>query len=189
MNLKDLTGQQFGMLYVLKFSHIENLKNGKSKRIWECKCECGNTVYVSTANLTTKHVQSCGCKYEYYNKINMRRDNMQGIYFSKSKNKYRARCQRYNKEYVLGYFDDIKDAQIIRTIADTFLYFDNFVKWVPNRRAILQIVKDTCYEENIDPLEFVETMYNYNTKDDCIDGLYIDRDLVTFIIEFAEACR
>lgn len=57
--IKDLTGQKFGKLTVIKQSEIR--KNNKVT--WECKCDCGNPniVYVNTSNLNNGGTKSCGC--------------------------------------------------------------------------------------------------------------------------------
>ena len=58
-NRKNLTGQRFGRLTVIKVS-----QNGTKKRPlkWLCKCDCGNEVNVISLNLLTKnHTKSCGC--------------------------------------------------------------------------------------------------------------------------------
>lgn len=55
---KDLTGQTFGHLTVVKDSG----KRAHNRTvIWECKCDCGNTLYVRSDILSTGHTQSCGC--------------------------------------------------------------------------------------------------------------------------------
>ena len=54
---KDLTGQRFGRLTALE--RIGTDKNGKG--MWRCKCDCGSTVDVSIASLSTGATQSCGC--------------------------------------------------------------------------------------------------------------------------------
>ena len=60
--LKDLTGQKFGKLTVIK--RVPNI--GK-KVAWECKCDCGNITIVTSHNLTSGHTKSCGClKTEKY---------------------------------------------------------------------------------------------------------------------------
>ncbi len=60
MPLKDLTGKRFGELRV---SHrVENLGRATA---WECRCSCGATSVVRSADLTRgrqKYAQSCGCK-------------------------------------------------------------------------------------------------------------------------------
>ena len=58
--ISSLEGKTFGRLVVKKDS-------GKRERcggvLWECECSCGNTVYVSTSNLTrpSEATISCGC--------------------------------------------------------------------------------------------------------------------------------
>lgn len=58
--LSNLEGKVFGRLTVKKDSGRRE-KNGGV--LWECECSCGNTVYVSTSNLTrsTESTISCGC--------------------------------------------------------------------------------------------------------------------------------
>lgn len=55
--MKDLIGQRFGKLTVLK--ELEKVKNGS--RVWLCKCDCGNTKEVTTRDLNNHRVASCGC--------------------------------------------------------------------------------------------------------------------------------
>jgi hypothetical protein len=57
MNRIDLTGQKFGRLEVLRYSH----SNKNYDSFWECKCDCGNTVVVRGADIKSGHTQSCGC--------------------------------------------------------------------------------------------------------------------------------
>jgi len=56
--IKDLTGQTFGLLYVIE--RAEDTKPGRPA--WHCQCECGNiTTVTSTALLKTGGTKSCGC--------------------------------------------------------------------------------------------------------------------------------
>ena len=54
---KDLTGQKFGRLTVVKDSG----KRCRRNVVWLCKCDCGNNVEVIGSNLTGERTQSCGC--------------------------------------------------------------------------------------------------------------------------------
>lgn len=54
----DLTGQVFGKLTVVRFTGLVDNHRG---RMWECKCECGNTTYTSTSLLIQGKKKSCGC--------------------------------------------------------------------------------------------------------------------------------
>ena len=54
---KDLTGQPFGRLVVIR-------EAGKTKDrhiCWECECECGNIKIISGQSLRSKLTLSCGC--------------------------------------------------------------------------------------------------------------------------------
>lgn len=53
----DITGLQFGKLVVY---HIVGGKSG-GRKIWLCRCACGNTVETSSADLLRGHTKSCGC--------------------------------------------------------------------------------------------------------------------------------
>ena len=57
----DLTGQRFGRLTVVERSEDHVSPCGHRQTKWLCKCDCGNSVYVSGSNLKASHVQSCGC--------------------------------------------------------------------------------------------------------------------------------
>lgn len=54
--VRDLTGQRFGRLIVIGDGIHKNWVHK-----WECKCDCGNVVFVATAHLTGGHTKSCGC--------------------------------------------------------------------------------------------------------------------------------
>ena len=57
-NALDLTGQRFGQLTAV------NATDERRNRcvVWECKCDCGNTTYVSSMYLQSGVATSCGCK-------------------------------------------------------------------------------------------------------------------------------
>lgn len=59
-NIKDLTNQQFGRLKVIKRIGTDKYRSP----IWECKCQCGNIIQISSHNLLSNHTQSCGCLRE-----------------------------------------------------------------------------------------------------------------------------
>lgn len=54
---KDLTGQRFGRLTVLR----EEPRAGSSHRYWRCRCDCGEEPLVEQYHLTSGHTKSCGC--------------------------------------------------------------------------------------------------------------------------------
>ena len=54
-----MIGETFGKLKVLQM--IENERSKEGNFIWECQCECGNVLKVSTSNLKSGNTTSCGC--------------------------------------------------------------------------------------------------------------------------------
>lgn len=54
---KNLTDKKFGRLTALSLSS----KKRDRTNVWFCVCECGNTLFVATNNLTTGNTKSCGC--------------------------------------------------------------------------------------------------------------------------------
>jgi hypothetical protein len=55
----DLTGKQFGRLKVINLSHKK-----ANRFYWNCVCDCGAKDIVSSGNLKSKRVQSCGCLWK-----------------------------------------------------------------------------------------------------------------------------
>lgn len=55
---KNLIGKKFGRLTVLRFIG----KNNNNKRLFECRCECGNIINAISAKLMCGRKVSCGCK-------------------------------------------------------------------------------------------------------------------------------
>ena len=54
--IKDLTGQRFGKLTVLKQSG-----SYRGHSAWECECDCGNIKIVNSLELKNGDTLSCGC--------------------------------------------------------------------------------------------------------------------------------
>lgn len=57
MYRKDLTGQVFGRLTVLGYSHQDQYNRSH----WVCLCECGNKKTISSNSLSSGKTRSCGC--------------------------------------------------------------------------------------------------------------------------------
>ena len=54
--LIDITGHRFGRLVATRFVARRNRHS-----FWECRCDCGRTSEVTSNNLRTGHIASCGC--------------------------------------------------------------------------------------------------------------------------------
>lgn len=62
--LKDLTGQKFGRLTVVKQAETRITKSGQHKTYWLCRCDCGNEKEISANSLLNGRTQSCGCYHK-----------------------------------------------------------------------------------------------------------------------------
>lgn len=58
--IKDIVGERFGKLTVVRYLRTDVKPYGRTV-IWECKCDCGNIVEVSTSALRSGNTKSCGC--------------------------------------------------------------------------------------------------------------------------------
>jgi hypothetical protein len=59
--LRDLTGQRFERLIVLK---QEGRKYKKAHLLWLCRCDCGKEKSIDGSSLTSGKTRSCGCLWE-----------------------------------------------------------------------------------------------------------------------------
>lgn len=74
---RDLTGIRFGKLIAIESVGSDQ----KGKRIWKCKCDCGNFTSVLMGNLTQGKIISCGCAHADEGKL--RRKNIARMRFGK----------------------------------------------------------------------------------------------------------
>lgn len=57
MKFKDITGQRFGRLTVIKKSS----RRKDNHILWHCLCDCGNSTELRGSALTVGNTKSCGC--------------------------------------------------------------------------------------------------------------------------------
>ena len=68
-NRQDLTGQKFGRLTAIEFSH----KNKNRKTYWLWQCDCGNVIVARTDCVKSGNTQSCGCLKKEQDEKNLNR--------------------------------------------------------------------------------------------------------------------
>ncbi len=59
--IRNLVGQKFGRLLVVKQSHNRVTSGGRQRVFWSCLCDCGNSWDAPSESLIKGHVKSCGC--------------------------------------------------------------------------------------------------------------------------------
>ena len=110
--IKDISGQKFNKLTAIRIVSHKPVK-------WECKCECGNTHIVSTSNLVTGAVKSCGCMHHGKIKHNQSFTRLYRIYAKMKRRCYVKDDVAYAKYGGRGIY-----------ICDEWLNsFDAFSKW------------------------------------------------------------
>lgn len=53
----NITGQRFGRITVIEFSHTDE----RSRSLWKCKCDCGKEFIGDGYNINRGNTSSCGC--------------------------------------------------------------------------------------------------------------------------------
>lgn len=128
-SFKDLTGQTFGRLYVVKLSKKE-VRGKRSRYYWLCQCECGKQCEVRTDCLTTGNTESCGCIHKEVAIQNVSKHHshkMSGtcLYHVWQKMKYRC-CNQNSNDYERYGGRGI-------TVCDEWLIFEKFALWAMSR--------------------------------------------------------
>lgn len=101
--LIDLTGRRFGWLTMVSEAPREYTKGGKSKRMWNCLCDCGKTVVVNDGSLKRGNTKSCGCYRKYANKVRcnkhgLSKSKLYSVWGSMKDRCYSKNCKQY-KDY------------------------------------------------------------------------------------------
>jgi len=108
----NLSGQQFGMLTVLEFSH----KDTRSNAYWRCRCSCGELTIVQGSNLKSGCTVSCGC----YRKARLVTHGMAGSSIYKAWDSMLHRCTNPNNKRYRDY-----GGRGIE-VCDSWFKFENF---------------------------------------------------------------
>lgn len=111
----DLTNKKYGRLTVLSKAKGEREPSGRIRTMWNCKCDCGNNVIVSSNHLRTGHTKSCGCITNKHGMFGTR------IYKIWDSMKYRCFNKNHNQYHNYG-------GRGI-TVCDEWLEFIPFYEW------------------------------------------------------------
>lgn len=60
MRKQDKSGKRYGNLVVVKEAYKDK-RYGKTRIVWECICDCGNTCNILGERLSSGNTKSCGC--------------------------------------------------------------------------------------------------------------------------------
>lgn len=120
---KDLTGQRFGRLVVVKRSDNDYISpKGRHVVVWECICDCGNRITTNGDSLKQGRTKSCGClSMEYPHRIT------HGCYKTKLYQTYRNMIQRCENPHNTDY--RYYGGRGIGVCSEWRNNFESFQKW------------------------------------------------------------
>lgn len=88
---EKLIGERFGRLIVNGFSHWHESESQRTS-VWDCTCDCGNTVKMRRSYLMSNEVSSCGCYKSEILSALQTKHGMHGTPTHKSWTKMKERC-------------------------------------------------------------------------------------------------
>lgn len=99
----DLTGRRFGRLTVLAYRGVHVTPCGTSRRLWECKCDCGTIKTIQEISLKNGSTKSCGCwKYSKIREHNTKHGGVHDRLYGIWKN-MKHRCNNPNDSHYSTY--------------------------------------------------------------------------------------
>lgn len=142
LQAKDLAGQQFGKLLVIRKTDLRK----QNSIVWECQCACGNTALVCAKSLCSGQTKSCGChnlevaktrakqradadivahtRLSFLNStiFSNNSSGVRGVTLHKAAGKWAASIGFQKHVYYLGLFENKEDAIRARKIAEETLW-------------------------------------------------------------------
>lgn len=149
MKIKNLIGQRFGLLIVIK-----RLPNIGQYIQWLCLCNCGTTKIVRGSSLTGGHTKSCGCFQEEV-RIKFGKLNYKHGYANKNSRMYliwsamKHRCNNKNNKKYKNY--GARGITVCERWSNKKNGFQNFLEDVgeiPKRLTLDRINNNGNYEPN-----------------------------------------
>ena len=188
MRFKDLTGQRFGKLVVIREN--TELSKEKGSTIWECKCDCGNIANIG--RWIGRNSNSCGCMssrkmagdrtrthgmsetpfYQVWRAMKMRCQNPSQKSYKDYGGKGISVCERWNKfeSFYEDMWNTFEEGLTIERIDIFKNYSPENCKWIPRCQQNSNKRNSRIYTYNGESLNLVDICRKYN----------IDRGIVTF---------
>lgn len=151
---RDLSGEHFGMLEVIRLSDKRGSRGKRTVPLWECRCECGGITYKPTDKLTNSEMSMCNDCSGKYAATKMRQSSgyvggtqlsrivservavtntsgCRGVYLDKKSGKWRARLKFKGQIMNFGSYSLYEDAVKARKQAEDE-YFGTYLQSVSN---------------------------------------------------------
>lgn len=124
--MKDLIGETFGRLFVIRRVENKVFPSGQTKIQYLCQCSCGKEVIVLGSNLRKQNTSSCGC----YKRELQTKHSKYGCKVYKAWDNMRNRCTNPN---ATGYkYWGGRGIKVCDEWKDNFQSFYNYVSKLPH---------------------------------------------------------
>lgn len=139
--MNNLRGKRFGRLMV-----ISDIGRANDRHVlWMCRCDCGNTVNVSSRDLITGHTKSCGCLQkdiisENRYKHGDRDARLYSVWKSMKKRCENPNCKSYKWYGAKGV-----------SVCDEWQDYSSFKKWAINNGYDKNAEHGVCTIDRINP--------------------------------------
>jgi hypothetical protein len=165
--LKDLTGQKFGRLTVIK--HVGTDTQGNA--LWLCKCDCGNKHITTGRNMTRGGTKSCGC-YHIEVVTRLKQKDYEIASFNRILSGYKQNARKRNLAFTLSndefkklilldcsYCGRLPSQQCTKSVNGNIVY--NGIDRIDNTQGYIQgNVKTCCIQCNYAKSDYTEDEFN-----------------------------
>src|SRR5574343_1376322 len=100
----DLIGSRFGFLSVVKRIGPVVIRSRNRGVMWYCLCDCRNKKIVSSTDLISKKVKSCGCLVYIASSINGKNNARHGMHMSSEYKTWQSIHQRCSNKNDKSYY-------------------------------------------------------------------------------------
>lgn len=146
--LIDLSGKRFGRLVVIKIAGRTVREKHGTRVLWECLCDCGNTVVLTGCALKSGNTQSCGCfrKEQVKNRsvihgaTSVKKEKLYDIW-----SQMKQRCCNPNNKSYKNY-----GGRGIKVCNEWVDSYQNFRKWAYNNEYDENAPRGSCTLDRID---------------------------------------
>lgn len=202
---EKLKGQKFGRLTVVEFTRWNRISDDQQVSMWNCLCDCGNSIEMRRSYLHATEVPSCGCHRSEVLSALQTKHGMNGTPTHKSWSKMKERC------YLESYKEkDYYQARGIKVCERWLESFENFFEDMGERPEGTSLDRidpdkgyspDNCRWSDLTIQAYNRRMNTNNTSGrtgvfqlrngnwQAIISYYKDRIVLAYDVSYEEACR
>ena len=202
---EKLKGQKFGRLTVVEFTRWNRISDDQQVSMWNCLCDCGNSIEMRRSYLHATEVPSCGCHKSEVLSALQTKHGMNGTPTHRSWSKMKERC--YLESYKEKDYYQARGIEVCERWLESFENFFEDMGERPEGTSLDRIDPDKGYDpDNCRWSDLTIQSYNrrMNTNNtsgrtgvfqlrngnwQAIISYYKDRIVLAYDVSYEEACR